>query len=258
MFGRVWSKVWPRAAIVAAILFVWWAVYETGVIEPDKLPSPADVWNAFTTNLTGEDGLLAAARGSIVRLALTLGVALIVGTLIGIAMAASRVTQRSIGTLMTGLQALPPIAWLPLAILWLGFTERAVMFVVIIGAVPAIAIGTAAAVRQVPPMLIRAGRTLGASGWTMYRTVILPAAVPGYWIALQQAWAVAWRALLAAELIRTGLARGLGHLLDSSQGDPALILATMAVIVVIGLAVDYLFAVVDRRIRSRRGLLVEA
>jgi NitT/TauT family transport system permease protein len=108
---------------------------------------------------------------------------------------------------------------------------------------------------------------MGARGWTLYRTVVMPAAVPGYWIGLQQAWAVAWRALLAAELIRVGVAKGLGHLLDqslqSSGGstqvvDPALVIATMIVIVIIGLAVDWGFAIVDRRIRRRRGMLVPA
>ncbi len=183
---------------------------------------------------------------------------MVVGTLIGFAMAASRVVQRSVGTLMTALQALPAIAWLPLAIGWLGFTERAVMFVVVVAGIPAVAIATAVSVRQVPPMLIRAGRTMGASGWTLYRSVVLPAAVPGYWTGLQQAWAVAWRALLAAELIRTGAARGLGHALDASLGDTSLILAAMVVIVVIGLAVDSLFATVDRRIRHRRGMLIPA
>lgn len=222
------------------------------------LPSPGDVWSALTSNLTGDDGLLLAAFGSVVRLAFSLSVAIVVGTLIGLAMAAASAVQRSIGTLMTGLQAIPPIAWLPLAILWFGFTERAVMLVVFVGGVPAVAIATAVSVRQVPPALVRAGRTLGAKGWRLQRTVVLPAAVPGYWTGLQQAWAVAWRALLAAELIRTGAARGLGHLLDASLNDPAMILAVMVVIVIIGLGVDALFAVVDRRIRSRRGLLVTA
>jgi NitT/TauT family transport system permease protein len=104
---------------------------------------------------------------------------------------------------------------------------------------------------------------MGADGWKLYRTVVLPASVPGYWVGLQQAWAVAWRALLAAELFRTGAAKGLGHVLDTTvEGrtviDPALILATMVVIVVIGLAIDALFSVVDRRIRRRRGLLLPA
>ena len=235
--------------------------------DPSRLPSPAETWTTLRSNLGGEGGLLAAAWGSLLRLAIGLAFSLVVGTLIGIAMAASRVVQRSVGTVMTGLQAIPPIAWLPVAILWLSFTERAVIFVVVMGAVPAIAIGTAATIRQVPPALIRAGRTMGARGWVLYRSVVLPAAVPGYWIGLQQAWAVAWRAVIAAELIRTGAAKGLGHLLDASLVraggtatviDPSLVLAVLVVIVIIGLAVDYLFAVIDRRIRRRRGLLAPA
>ena len=246
---------------------MWWAVWATGWFSSHALPSPADVWNALTSNLTGDAGLLAAAWGSVLRLAIGLAAVIVVGTLAGIATAASRLAQRTLGTLMTALQAIPPIAWLPVAILWLGFTERAVIFVVVIGATPAIAIATAAALRQVPPALVRAGRTMGARGWALYRTVVMPAAVPGYWVGLQQAWAVAWRAVIAAELIRTGAARGLGHLLDASlvrvDGsvrvvDPPLVFAALVVIVVIGLLVDYVFAVVDRRIRRRRGLLAPA
>jgi ABC-type nitrate/sulfonate/bicarbonate transport system permease component len=101
---------------------------------------------------------------------------------------------------------------------------------------------------------------MGARGWTLQRTVVLPACVPGYWSGLQQAWAVAWRALLAAEIIRIGAARGLGHLLEASTSaeNISLIIAIMGVIVVIGLAIDLFFSVVDRRIRRKRGLLVPA
>jgi NitT/TauT family transport system permease protein len=243
-----------------------WAI-AAAVVDSPTLPSPASVWTALTSNLTGDNGLFAAAIGSVWRLALALVFSIAVGTLIGVAMTGSRFVQRSVGTVMTGLQALPPIAWFPLAILWFSFTERAVIFVVVIGAIPAVAIATAAAVRQVSPQLVRAGRTMGARGWTLYRTVVMPAAVPGYWIGLQQAWAVAWRALLAAELLRVGVAKGLGHILDQSLRtsggsttvlDPALVIAAMVVIVIIGLAVDWGFAIVDRRIRRRRGMLLPA
>jgi NitT/TauT family transport system permease protein len=167
--------------------------------------------------------------------------------------------QRSVGSLMVGLQALPSIAWLPLAILWFGLNERAVLFVVVIGAVPAVAIATAASVRLVPPNLVRAARTLGARGSVLYGNVILPAAVPGYIAGLQQAWAIAWRALLAAELVVQG-ARGLGHLISQSGAelDTPLVLAAMIVIMLVGIGVDFLFTLVDRRVRRRRGLLVRA
>jgi NitT/TauT family transport system permease protein len=251
---RVVDRIWPRLALVGAILLLWWVVVETGWFAEYLLPSPGDVWRSFTSNLTGDGGLIVAAERSLLRLAFGMAAAVAIGTLIGLAMAASTIVQRSVGTLMTGLQALPSISWLPLAIIWLSLSERAILFVVVIGAVPAIAIATAASVRQVPPSLVRAGRTLGAGGWELYRGVVLPAAIPGYWSGLQQGWAIAWRALMAGELISTG-ARGLGHFMVRAGFRTEDLLAAMAVIAVIGVAVDYLFAVVDRRIRRRRGLL---
>lgn len=211
----------------------------------------------MTSHLRGPDGLIAVASRSVFRLIVGLTVAIVIGTPTGLAMAAWKLVQRSVGSLMVGLQALPSIAWLPLAILWFGLNERAVLFVVVIGAVPAVAIATAASVRLVPPNLVRAARTLGARGSVLYGNVILPAAVPGYIAGLQQAWAIAWRALLAAELVVQG-ARGLGHLISQSGAelDTPLVLAAMIVIMLVGIGVDFLFTLVDRRVRRRRGLLI--
>jgi NitT/TauT family transport system permease protein len=195
---------------------------------------------------------------SLLRLAFGIAVAAGIGTLLGLGMAASRFFRRSVGGLVVGLQAMPPIAWLPLAALWFGFTERAVVFVTILGAFPAIAMATAAAIRQVSPVLVRAGRTLGADGRNLYLHVVLPAAIPGYVQGLRQGWVFAWRSLLAAEIIiRGGI--GLGHALTKAGGhfDAASILALMVVIFVIGLVIDFAFASLDRRVRARRGLLIQ-
>jgi NitT/TauT family transport system permease protein len=255
------DQLWPRLAAIAGILVVWQVVYATGFFDPTVLPAPAEVLRSLARNLTdgdtGGEGILVALEKSLIRLAFGVTVAVIVGTTIGAAMAASRSVQRSIGSLMTGLQALPSISWLPLAILWFGLSERAIVFVVVIGAVPAVALATASSVRLVPPLLVRAGRTLGARRWELYRSVILPAAVPGYVAGLQQAWALAWRALMAGELIATG-AQGLGHLQETArqQFDTSAVMAVMVVIILIGMAVDFGFGVVDRRVRARRGLLI--
>jgi NitT/TauT family transport system permease protein len=251
------AQIWPRVAVVAAVLLVWWAIYRTGSVEPVLLPSPLAVWRAFVHNFSGSEGLLVSAERSVLRLAFGMAVGVVVGTLIGLAMAASTIVQRTLGSVMTALLAVPAIAWITLVVLWLNqMTERAIMSVVVIAAVPAVAVGTAAAVRLVPPILIRAGRTLGARGGELYRNVVLPAAVPGYITALRQAWVLAWRALVAGELVIGG-ARGLGHLIGraSGQSETALVLATIAVMVVIGMAVDLLFSVLDRRVRRRRGLI---
>ena len=254
---KVLDQIWPRAAIVAVLLLIWGAAYRSEIWSEVLLPSPASVWDALVSNLGGSNGLLMVAYRSLFRLFGGLVLAMLIGTPIGLACARWVVVQRSVGSLVAGLQALPSIVWLPLASLWLGFNEKAVLFVVVVGAFPAIAIGTAAAVRMVPPNLVRTGRTLGARGWVLYGRVVLPAAIPGYLAGLQQAWAIAWRALMAAELVIAG-ARGLGHLIASTwvQIDTPLIMATMIVIMIVGVAVDALFSWLDRRVRRRRGLLV--
>jgi sulfonate transport system permease protein len=239
------------------LVLAWGALAASGYFGPVRLPSPIAVWEALTDNLTGPSGLVRVAGRSVLRLAAGMGIAVVAGTLLGLSMAAWGWVQRTVGTVVVGLQSLPPVAWIPLAILWLSFSEGAILFIVVIGAIPAIAIATAASVRQVPPILVRAARTMGARGWPLYREVVLPAAVPAYWTGLQQGWANAWWALLAGELISTG-ARGLGHLLDRarSQLDTPLLIATMIVIVAIGLVVELVFTIVDRRIRTRRGLTI--
>jgi len=161
--------------------------------------------------------------------------------------------------MITGLQTMPTIAWLPLAVLLFKLTEGAITFVVVLGAAPAIANGVISGVDHIPPVLLRAGRVLGARGLSAYRYVVLPAAFPGLVAGLKQGWAFAWRSLMAGELIvRASGASGLGHLLDRSSDDVASILAVVAVIAVIGVAVEYLIVgAVDRRIRSKRGLLMD-
>jgi sulfonate transport system permease protein len=260
----VLKQVGPRAAALGGLVLVWWAVSATGFFDETVLPSPAEVGGAFVDGLLrrgrpGNESIIAAMYASLIRLAIGMAVAVVLGTIIGLTMAASQFVQRSVGSLMTGLQALPSISWLPLAILWFGLSERAILFVVIIGSVPAVSIATASSVRLVPPLLTRAARTLGARRGTLYRSVVLPAAIPGYIGGLQQAWALGWRALMAGELIATG-AKGLGHLLDAYQQSfrTDSVLAVMIMIIIIGMIVDGVLGVIDRRVRGRRGLLQTA
>ncbi len=252
---RTRRKVWASLAAVAGVIGLW-SLLSAGPVSPSDLPSPAAVWSALVERW--RDGTIPIGiETSLIRLVVGMLVAAAVGTLFGVWMASNRWVQDSLGPLIAGLLAVPPIALLPLAILWLGFTERAVVFVVIVGALPAIAMATAASIRQVPPLLIRAGRTLGAQGWLLYRHVVVPTAVPGYVQGLRQGWVFAWRSLMAGELIVAG-GRGLGHALDrAGRGfDAPTVLALMVAIAAIGILIDAGFAAIDRRVRAKRGLLV--
>lgn len=252
----VGREVGPILAGIGGLL-VTWAVL-AAVVDSTSLPSPLAVWRAFVDGM--RDGTIPeAAAKTLIRLAFSFAVAIALGTAIGFGIALNEFARRSIRPLIVALQIAPPIAWLPLAVVWFGLSERAVVFVAIVGAFPSVTLATMAAFRQVPPLLKRAGLTLGARGWQLYRSVIFPAALPGYVAGLQQAWGFAWKSLMAGELIVSGVqATGLGHLLAQNQQDVPALLAAVAVIVAIGTAVDYLlFNQLDRRIRARRGLLAQ-
>lgn len=245
----------PPLAGMAGLVIVW-AVVAT-VTSSIAIPSPLEVWDAFRRGMA--DGTIPdAALKTMIRLAFSFAVAIVIGTALGFGLALSDFARRSIRPFVVALQIVPPIAWFPIAIVWFGFTERAVVFVAIVGAFPSVTLAVIASFRQVSPLLIRAGLTLGARGRDLYQNIIFPAALPGYIAGLQQAWGFAWKALLAGELITgVGRAMGLGQLLAKSQDDVPALLATLAVVVVIGVAVDYLlFGLVDQRVRGKRGLLV--
>jgi len=193
------------------------------------------------------------------RAAIGYGIALLIGSAVGIAIARVPVLRAAIGSLITGLQTMPSVAWFPLAIVVFRLSETAILFVVVLGAAPAIANGLVSGIDHVPPLLLRAGRVLGARGVKAYRHVILPAAFPSFLSGMKQGWAFAWRSLMAGELLVViGGRAGLGFTLDSARLDQDYrgLMATMIVILVIGIVVDSLiFGVLERRVRRRWGLI---
>jgi NitT/TauT family transport system permease protein len=250
------SELGPPLLGIVVFVVVWAVV--AAATDTSSIPGPAEVWTALQDGIS--DGVLVEATvKTLIRLAFSFAAALVIGTALGLLLSAFELARRSVRPLVVALQITPFVAWVPLAVIWFGVTERAVVFVAIAGAFPAVTLATLQAIRQVPPLYVRAGRTLGATGWDLQRSVVFPAALPGYLSGVQQAWGFAWKALMAGELIvQASGASGLGHLLDRSGDDVASILAVVAVIAVIGVAVEYLIVgAIDRRIRSRRGLLTE-
>jgi NitT/TauT family transport system permease protein len=244
----------PPILGVAALVVVWALV--AAVTTTSAIPSPADTWVSLRGGIA--DGFIVEATfKTLIRLTFSFVVALVIGTALGLVLSSFELARRSIRPLVVALQITPFVAWVPLAVIWFGVTERAVVFVAIAGSFPSVTLATLQGIRQVPPLFVRAGRTLGATGWELQRSVVFPAALPAYMVGVQQAWGFAWKALLAGELIVPASASGLGHLLDQAE-DVATILAVVAVIAVIGVAVEYLIVgAIDRRVRARRGLLLE-
>ena len=254
---QIWSTAWPKLAAVAIALGVWQAVVWSGWKEDYVLPGPDQVLPALGDLLS--TGKFWTAVGITMRRALAgYALALVIGSVIGLAVSRIRLLRSAVGSLITGLQTMPSIAWFPLAILLFGLPERAIMFVVVLGAAPSIANGLIAGVDHVPPLMVRAGRMVGAKGVRLYRHVILPAALPTYVAGLKQGWAFAWRSLMAGELLvivanRPSIGDQLQFAREFSRADQ--MLALMIVILVIGIVVDTVFGRADVTIRRRWGLI---
>jgi len=256
----LWRAAWPKLAAVAIALGLWQLVSLSGWKESYVLPGPTPVFAELGRQLVSND-FWTAVGITMSRGVVGFVLASILGLALGVLVARSRILRAAIGSLITGLQTMPSIAWFPLAILLFQLSEQAILFVILIGAVPSIANGVIGGVDYVPALLVRAGRNIGASGLSLYRHVVLPAALPSIVSGLKQGWAFAWRSLLAGELLVSIANRpSLGVFLTQSRelGDTAYMIALMIAILAIGIAVDAVFSGFERGIRRRRGVVVGA
>jgi len=253
---RLWSWLWPKLAALALFLAAWQLVVWSGWRPDYVLPGPVPVFQRLYEDLSQPDfyvGVGVTLRRALVGYA----IAIVIGSVIGLLVARVPVVRKAVGHAILGLQSMPSIAWLPLAILLFQQTEGAILVVVILGAAPAVATGLLAGVDNVQPLLVRVGRVMGARGLQLYRYVILPAALPGYVGGLKQGWAFAWRSLMAAEIINIIAHQpSIGQQLQFAHdfADAQQLLALMIVIFFIGVTVDLGFGFADRAIRRRRGL----
>jgi len=250
-----------RRALLATLFFVvliaiWHFLVRAGVYSPVLLSSPRSVGGALVG--AGPDGTLLQATGVTVRrLLVGYFIGILIGLPLGLFTSAFKFIEDTIGVMALGLQTLPSVCWIPLALLWFGQTEAAMLFVVIMGTVWSVVIATDTGVRNIPPIFARAARTMGSTGLHKWTKVILPASLPFLVSGMKQGWAFAWRSLMAAEIyvtILTGF--GLGHLLHYGRELHAMdqVIGVMLVIIIIGLLTDkILFSPIERFLHSRWG-----
>ncbi|MEV4557504.1 ABC transporter permease [Kitasatospora sp. NPDC049285] len=254
------QKVLPPVLGIVLVLALWQLAYSLELTTPDKLPSPADVWHSLT-DLWYAGTLFSIIWTSVWRGLSGFALAVVIGTPIGLLVSQVKPVRAAVGPVLSGLQALPSVAWVPAGVIWLGINNSAMYAVILLGAVPSIANGLIAGVDQVPPLFLRAGKTLGATGLRGARHILLPAALPGYLAGLKQGWAFSWRSLMAAELIAASpdLGVGLGRYLENQRefSDMSGVLLGIILILFVGVAIDLLvFSPIERRVLRSRGLLV--
>ena len=236
-----------------ALVVAWEAASRAQLFPPWIFPSALDVARSFWDGLT--TGVIPhAILTSMRRLIVGYTISLVGGVSLGLALARSDALRDSIGTIVTGFQSLPSICWLPLALLWFGLSETAILFVVVSGSLFAITSATESGVRNVPPLYQRAARTMGARGTQLWLRVMLPAALPGILAGMRLGWTFAWRSLMAGELLY--VSGGLGQLLATGRelNDMARVMAVMGAIIVLGVVTEVLvFTRLEARVRERWG-----
>ena len=251
---KAWNATWPKLLAIAIVIGAWQLVVWMHLKPEYLVPSPFTVLD----RLFHEPGRMLTASLVTLRRGLQgFVIAMVIGTVVGIAVARVKILRAAIGSMITGLQTMPSVAWVPLAIILFKEGQGTVTFVVVIGAAPSIANGLIAGVDYTPPLLLKAGHMMGLRRLSLYRHLILPASLPAFVAGLKQGWAFAWRSLMAGELLVVIANQpSLGVLLSTNQDQADMVSATAIIIVilVIGILVDSGFSAADRALRRRWGL----
>jgi NitT/TauT family transport system permease protein len=256
--GKVWRSAWPKLLAIGFVLAGWQAVVWAEVKPIYVLPAPATVFGELGKLLVDPElQFWDAVQLTMTRAVIGFALAVLIGTLVGAAVARFSPLRAAIGSLITGLQTMPSIMWFPFAILLFQISESAIMFVVIIGAAPSVANGLISGIDYVPRTWLRVGQVLGMKGLAKYRYLILPASLPSFISGLKQGWAFSWRSLMAGELlviVPGALSIGVRMQGARDLNEAELVLSYIIVVLVIGILIDVLFNTADNALRKRWGL----
>jgi NitT/TauT family transport system permease protein len=247
----------PLVALVLLVL-IWQLLWAAAFWDENTLPAPLTVWDQIWA-IVADGKIFSIVWTSVYRAVLGFLVGVLIGTPLGLLVAKVRVVRAAIGPLLSGLQSLPSVAWVPAAVIWFGLNDTAIYFVVLAGSVPSIANGLVSGIDQIPPILPRVGQVMGANKLSSARHILLPAALPGFLAGLKQGWAFSWRSLMAAELIALSpaLGFGLGAYLNqgSSFSDMPTVIAAIFLILLVGVGIELaVFRPVERAVLRARGL----
>jgi NitT/TauT family transport system permease protein len=244
-----------RQLIFYLLVILFWQALVALKVWPEYIfPSPIKVLQALIEGFKNSAFPIAISI-SLRRIFLGYSISVLLGCFLGIAMWRFRLIKDTIGGLILGLQTLPSICWFPLALIWFGLNEKAIIFVAIMGAIFSITIATESSIRNIPPIYIKVGRNMGARKLVLLWKVVVPAALPNFIPGLKQAWSFAWRSLMAGELLSVNL--GLGYLLVVGRelNDMSQVIAVMLVVTCISILIDKLcFGRIEKNISKRWGL----
>jgi NitT/TauT family transport system permease protein len=248
------KKLTKQVIFYSALLGIWALVAKLHIWPPYLFPPPWGVAEALWAGF-GDHSFWIGIAVTMKRMLVGYSLSVALGMILGLAVASNRFLEQTVGGLLVSLQSLPSICWIPLAVLWFGLTEKAILFVVLMGSLLSVTIAMEDGRKQMPKIYGMAGRNLGAHGFRLFWSVLLPASLPFIVSGLKQGWAFGWRSLIQAEMIFLSL--GLGQLLMMGRdlNDMNQVLAVMILIIVLGYIVDgIVFRTMERKLRERWGL----
>jgi NitT/TauT family transport system permease protein len=244
-----------KHAIFYGVLIGTWALLAYLKIWPPYLfPTPKGVIEALYAGFADHSFWIAIAV-SMRRLVIGYAISVVLGMILGLGVASNKFLEETMGGLLVSLQSLPSICWWPLALLWFGLNQNAILFVVIMGSLLSVTMAMEDGRKQMPKIYGMAGRNLGARGFPLFWYVLLPASLPFIVSGLKQGWAFAWRSLITAEMLYMSLGLGQQLMMGRELNDMNLVIAVMILIIAIGYVVDGLvFKTIERRLQQKWGL----
>jgi NitT/TauT family transport system permease protein len=248
------KKLAKHAIFYAVLVGLWFSLAALKIWPPYVFPTPQGViqslWDGFA-----DHSFWIAIAVSMKRMVLGYLLSVALGMILGLGVASNKFLEETMGGLLVSLQSLPSICWLPLAVLWFGLTEKAILFVVVMGSLLSVTIAMEDGRKQMPRIYGMAGRNLGAKRFKLFWYVLLPASLPFILNGLKQGWAFAWRSLISGEMIFVSLGLGQQLMMGRDLNDMNLVIAVMLLIIAIGYMVDGLvFRTAERRLQQRWGL----
>ena len=238
----------------AGLLGLWTLLAQLKIWPPYLFPTPWGVGEALYAGFKDYSYWIAIAV-SMRRVLIGYAISVMLGMILGLGVASSKFLEETMGGLLVSLQSLPSICWWPLALLWFGLSQNAILFVVIMGSLLSVTLAMEDGRKQMPKIYGMAGRNLGASGFRLFWYVLLPASLPFIVLGLKQGWAFAWRSLITAEMLYLSLGLGQVLMMGRDLNDMSAVIAVMILIIAIGYVVDgVVFKSMEHRLQQRWGL----
>ena len=238
----------------AVLLGLWILIARLKIWPPYILPTPKGVWEALAAGFA-DHSFWIAIEVSMRRIAIGYGISVLLGVVLGLAIAGSKFLEDTLGGLLVSLQSLPSICWWPLALLWFGLSQNAILFVVVMGSLLSVTLAMEDGRKQMPKIFGQAGRNLGATGFKLFWYVLLPASLPFIVSGLKQGWAFAWRSLITAEMLYLSLGLGQVLMMGRDLNDMSAVIAVMLLIIALGYIVDgIVFKGMERHLQNKWGL----